>query len=116
MKKIIDNFGKFLLIVCLIFVTACGNEETNAVNGQNGNSIISVWKSANEQDVLSFAKDGTYKMILYKSEKSYYITKVSHFYKHIQMSDYQRTVKTLISIRQNAYFFHTRRILSINRL
>ena len=32
----------------------------------------------------------------------YFITKVSHIYKHTQMSDCQQIAKTLISIRQNA--------------
>ena len=39
-------------------------------------------------------------LIYYSIEKSY--TKVSHIYKHTQMSDCQQIVKMLISIRQNA--------------
>ena len=37
-----------------------------------------------------------------KARSGAYVTKVSHIYKHTQMSDCQQIVKMLISIRQNA--------------
>lgn len=64
----------YLLIVALFMMLAsCSNSNDEIEKNENGNTteeiIIALWQDSNNdpENVVSFAKDGTYKMILKKS-------------------------------------------------
>ena len=70
-----------LLIVALFMMLAsCSNSNDDIEKNENGNtmeeSIIALWQDSNNdpENVVSFAKDGTYKIILKKSAYSYFFS------------------------------------------
>lgn len=78
MRKFI--FFALLSLLFLPFMSACGggDDDDDSDNGkqQTEANIVSVWKETpnNQESVLSFAKDGTYKIILYVSKNNYFIS------------------------------------------
>ena len=64
----------YLLIITLFMILAsCSNSNDDVEQGENGNtnkeSIVALWQDSDKEpeNVVSFAKDGTYKIILKKS-------------------------------------------------
>ena len=71
----------YLLIVSLFMMLAsCSNSNDDVEQGENGNtnkeSIVALWQDSDKEpeNVVSFAKDGTYKIILKKSAYSYFFS------------------------------------------
>lgn len=71
----------YLLIVALFMMLAsCSNSNDDVEQGENSNtnkeSIIALWQDSDKkpENVVSFAKDGTYKIILKKSDYSYFFS------------------------------------------
>lgn len=71
----------YLLIVTLfIMLASCSNSNDDVEQGENGNtnkeSIVALWQDSDKEpeNVVSFAKDGTYKIILKKSAYSYFFS------------------------------------------
>lgn len=69
----------YLLIITLFMMLAsCSNSNDDVEQGENGNtnkeSIVALWQDSDKkpENVVSFAKDGTYKIILKKSDYSYF--------------------------------------------
>ena len=71
----------YLLIITLFMMLAsCSNSNDDVEQGENGNtnkeSIVALWQDSDKEpeNVVSFAKDGTYKIILKKSAYSYFFS------------------------------------------
>lgn len=71
----------YLLIVALFMMLAsCCNSNDDVEQGENSNtnkeSIVALWQDSDKkpENVVSFAKDGTYKIILKKSDYSYFFS------------------------------------------
>lgn len=71
----------YLLIVALFMMLAsCSNSNDDVEQGENSNtnkeSIVALWQDSDKEpeNVVSFANDGTYKIILKKSDYSYFFS------------------------------------------
>lgn len=71
----------YLLIITLFMMLAsCSNSNDDVEQGENGNtnkeSIVALWQDSDKEpeNVVSFTKDGTYKIILKKSAYSYFFS------------------------------------------